>query len=78
MLGFFKKDKQGTVSTFTIQGMHCVSCSLNIDGSLEDLDGVYESKTSYAKGMTTVRWNPEKTSEEEIQKTISSLGYTIK
>lgn len=60
-----------------IEGMHCTSCSLNIDGELEDTDGVVSASTSYAKAKTTVVFDPEKVSEKTLQSTIESLGYTI-
>ncbi len=34
---------------FKIQGMHCTSCAMNIDGELEDTEGIKEAKTNYAK-----------------------------
>lgn len=77
MFEFLKKNEGGKRTVFKIDGMHCVSCSMNIDGALEDMDGVYEAKTSYAKGETVVRWNPEKVTEEKLRKTIESLGYAV-
>ncbi len=42
-----------------ISGMHCTSCAMNIDGELEDTNGVKESKTNYAKQQTEVAYDPE-------------------
>ncbi len=56
-----------------INGMHCASCAMNIDGELEDM-GV-ESKTSYAKGETEVRFDESKISIESIVGAIRKLGY---
>lgn len=55
--------------------MHCTSCSINIDGELEDTDGVIEAKTSYAKQQTEVVFNPEKISEKKIIEIIKNAGY---
>lgn len=60
---------------FKIQGMHCTSCAINIDGELEDTDGVYESKTNYAKQQTEVVYDTEKVDEEKIIKFIKKVGY---
>ena len=43
------KKIQGSAVEFRIKGMHCAACSMNIDGALEELDGVIGATTSYAK-----------------------------
>lgn len=60
---------------FKIEGMHCSSCAMVIDMDLEDLEGVKESKTSYAKAETEVEYDSEKVTEEKIQETIKKSGY---
>ncbi len=77
MFGLFKKKPQGETLIFKIQGLHCMSCVMNIDGALEDLDGVIESKTHYAKAETQVTFDPKKVSEKFLKKTIQDLGYNI-
>lgn len=57
-----------------IEGMHCSSCAMDIDGQLED-NGVLESRTSYAKSITEVEFNPNDISEERIIKIIEKTGY---
>ncbi len=49
-----------------IFGMHCTSCAMNIDGELEDTEGVKEAKTNYAKQETEVTFDPEKISEDKM------------
>lgn len=56
-----------------IFGMHCTSCAMNIDGELEDSDGVKESKTNYAKQVTEVTFDPEVTSVEKLVTIIRSI-----
>lgn len=58
-----------------INGMHCGSCAMNIDGELEDM-GVKEAKTSYAKSETEVVFDEEKISPQSIIEVIKKLGYT--
>lgn len=58
-----------------IVGMHCTSCALTIDLDLEDLSGVKEAKTSYARQTTTVTFDPDKVSEVEIMAVIKKLNY---
>ena len=59
-----------------IQGMHCTSCAFNIDGELEDTEGVKEAKTNYAKQVTEVTFDPGKVNVEKMQQIISGLGYS--
>ena len=59
-----------------IKGMHCVSCAMNIDFDLEDLDGVKSVNTNYAKAECVVEYEEEKVNEEKIMETIKKTGYT--
>ncbi|MBI4096859.1 MAG: heavy-metal-associated domain-containing protein [Candidatus Levybacteria bacterium] len=56
--------------------MHCTSCAFNIDGELEDTDGVKEAKTNYAKQVTEVSFDPEKVTPEKIISIIRKLDDT--
>lgn len=58
-----------------IDGMHCTSCAMNIDGDLEDTVGVKESNTNYAKQLTEVEFDEDKVSIEQIIKVIKTTGY---
>ena len=78
MLGLFKKKPKGEVVKIKIDGMHCTSCSMNVDGEMEDLDGVYSSSTSYAKQESTVEFDPSKVNLKQIHKVIIDLGYKVK
>ena len=62
-----------TKITLKIDGMHCTSCAMNIDGELEDL-GVKNVNTNYAKGETDVEYD-EKITLQQIQEAILKLGY---
>lgn len=54
--------------------MHCSSCAMDIDGELED-SGVEESRTSYAKSVTEVKFDPGKVNEKQIVSIIKKLDY---
>jgi len=77
MFNLFKKEKQGESVTLKIDGMHCTSCSLSIDGELEDTNGVISATTSYAKSETKVIYDPKKVTVDEIKKVIESLDYRV-
>ena len=56
-----------------INGMHCTSCAMNIDGELEDSEGVFEANTSYAKQVSEVSYDPEKISIKKMVEIIKKL-----
>ena len=62
--------------SFKIEGMHCASCAMNIDGELEDMNGVKESNTSYAKLVTEVMYDEELITDKKIIDSITNIGYT--
>jgi Cu+-exporting ATPase len=62
--------------TFTISGMHCVSCAMNIDGELEDTKGVKQSTTNFAKSVTEVVYEEDALTHHDIVSIIEKVGYT--
>lgn len=73
---FKKKPLEGSQVTFKIDGMHCISCSMNIDGELEDTKGVIKAETSYAKAKTMIIYDPSKIGLKKMKQVIESLKYT--
>lgn len=63
--------------TLNIIGMHCTACAMDIDGQLEDTEGVKEAKTHYAKQQTEISFEEDKISLDEIIKVINSLNYKV-
>ena len=63
---------------FKITGMHCTSCAMNIDGELEDTEGVKSSHTSYAKQETEVEFDKSKVDNKKIEEIIKKVGYTAR
>jgi copper chaperone CopZ len=61
---------------FKIVGMHCTSCAMNIDGELEDTEGVKEASTNFAKAETEVTFDDKKLKEKNIVEAIKKVGYT--
>lgn len=75
MFSFLKSNKQGQEIKITLGNMTCTSCAVNVDLALEDLSGVNNSSTNFAKNLTTVHFDPAKVSRETILQTIRDLGY---
>ena len=59
-----------------ISGMHCVSCAMNIEWALEDIEGVRGSKVSFAKQIAEVEFDESLAKEENILAVIVKLGYS--
>ncbi|GAB4027826.1 MAG: hypothetical protein Fur0011_6710 [Candidatus Microgenomates bacterium] len=77
MFNIFKKKPKGKKITLKLSGLHCTSCSLNIDGELEEISGVISSNTSYAKQETVVVYDPKLANPGQFKKSIEKLGYTV-
>ncbi len=60
---------------FNIEDMDCVSCAMNIDFELEDLEGVKSVKTNYAKQTCEVEYDERRVKLEDIIRAIEKLGY---
>lgn len=67
----------GETIILKIDGMHCMSCSMNIDGALEDTPGVIEADTNYAKGESKVIFDPEQVTTKKMSQVIEKLGYRV-
>lgn len=62
-------------TTLSTSGMHCGSCAMLIDMTLGDLDGVIESHTDHASGETSVVYDDERVSMDQIIQAIRGAGY---
>ncbi len=64
------------IQTFKIQGMHCTSCAMHIDMGLEDVPGVQEARTHFARAITQVTYDPARTNVDQLVAAIAAAGYT--
>jgi len=55
--------------------MHCHSCVMNIDGVLEETEGIVSVSTSYAKSETKVGYDETKLDIAKIIQAIKISGY---
>ncbi len=61
--------------TFTVTGMHCASCGLLIDETVEELSGVCRAQTSVRAGRTVVDADPRLVDPGTIAAAIIDAGY---
>lgn len=64
-----------TTLVLRVDGMHCGSCALLIDETLQDLAGVRKATTSRRKGRSTVELDPAQCTPEDVTDAITALGY---
>ncbi|MGH3908572.1 MAG: heavy-metal-associated domain-containing protein [Pseudonocardiaceae bacterium] len=64
-----------TTHVFRVDGMHCGSCALLIDDTLEDLPGVHDTQTTIKAGRATVELDLARSSPEDVIAAIAELGY---
>ncbi|MQA03886.1 MAG: heavy metal transporter [Streptosporangiales bacterium] len=63
---------------FTVEGMHCGSCGMLIDETLEDLNGVLRASTSLRTRRSIVEADPVKCQPEDVIAAITTAGYTAR
>lgn len=60
---------------FRVDGMHCGSCALLIDDTLDELPGVSGSQTTVKPGRSTVELDVSQTSPQDVVAALEQLGY---
>ncbi|MDD4147107.1 MAG: heavy metal translocating P-type ATPase, partial [Candidatus Cloacimonetes bacterium] len=61
-----------------IDGMHCASCSANVEKSLKALGGVSSAHVNLALEEAQVEYDERKVKQEAIFKSITDLGFSIR
>ncbi|MDQ3239076.1 MAG: cation transporter [bacterium] len=64
-------------SIIKISGMHCTSCSMVVDGDLEDLNGVSSSQTNFVDQISKVDYDQTQVSLDQIKAVIEQAGYKV-
>lgn len=64
-----------TQCELVVEGMHCTSCGLLIDETVEDLDGVDRCTADVRRGRVVVSYEPGHTTPELIASAITDAGY---
>jgi copper chaperone CopZ len=64
-----------TTTRLATTGLHCRSCSMLVDMTVGDLDGVSDVSTDHASGETVVTFDTDVLDVESIIGAIRSVGY---
>ena len=68
-------DESSRVVRLKVEGMHCRSCSMLVDMTLQELDGVESSTTDLANGISTVAFDPAAVAVEDLIAAVRAAGY---
>lgn len=60
-----------------VDGMTCTGCENAIKAGVENLEGIASVESSFEEGWTKVKYDPDKTSVEQIEGKITDTGYTV-
>ncbi|WP_296872135.1 HAD-IC family P-type ATPase, partial [uncultured Methanobrevibacter sp.] len=63
--------------TIRIQGMHCASCTMNVENFLIRLDGIFDVKADLTAQNAKIRYDSSKVTLDEIEEVITSLGFEL-
>jgi copper chaperone len=64
-----------TTTRLSTTGLHCRSCSMLVDMTVGELEGVSEVTTDHVTGETIVTFESDALSVESIIEAIQSVGY---
>lgn len=62
---------------FKIKGTTCESCTHHINAAISKLNGIVAFQTSYENENSTVKFDKNKTSVDNIVAVINSTGYRV-
>ena len=60
-----------------VSGMSCASCALNIEKTLNEVEGVDEARVNFGTERVTVEYNPNEIKLPELEKAIEDVGYGV-
>ena len=63
--------------TLRIDGMHCASCTMNVENFLIRLDGIFDVKADLTSQSAKIRYDASKVTLDEIEEVIVSLGFEL-
>ena len=63
--------------TLRIDGMHCASCTMNVENFLIRLDGIFDVKADLTSGTAFVRYDKNKVTIDDMEKVIKNLGFEL-
>ena len=63
--------------TLRIDGMHCASCTMNVENFLIRLDGIFDVKADLTSGTARIRYDKSKVTIDDMEAVINNLGFEL-
>ncbi len=60
-----------------ISGMHCASCALNVEKTLQDVEGVEDAQVNFGTEKATVEYDPDKVELGKLEEKVQDAGYGV-
>ena len=64
-----------TKQRFQIPDMHCVGCTIAVEGAIEDLPGVKAANANYARQIADVEYDETQITTAAIIAAVQEAGY---
>ena len=70
-------EKSKKKAEIKVSGMSCASCALNVEKSLNKLEGVEDAHVNIGTEKATVEYDPEKLKLPELENAVEEAGYSV-
>jgi len=64
-------------ATLNIKGMHCASCAVSIEDSLNKVEGVSKAAVNFATEKAYVEYDPAKATPQALERAVGDAGYSV-
>ncbi|MBX6360496.1 cation transporter [Pseudacidobacterium ailaaui] len=61
---------------YAVRGFTCITCAVGLETLLQQKKGVLSAKASYPNASVSIRFDPEKVTEEQLKGYIAEMGFT--
>ena len=68
---------EGKETSIQITGMTCAACATRIEKGLNKMEGVEQATVNLALEKSSIKYDPTKLSEADLEKKIEALGYGV-
>jgi Cu+-exporting ATPase len=70
-------EKANKKAEIKVSGMSCAMCSLAIEKSLKEVEGVNDAQVNLGTEKATVEYDPDKANISELENAVESAGYGV-
>ena len=77
IVGACSREEVVARTVFSVEGMHCDSCSTGIVATLEKVEGVLSVAADHEEGSAEAVYQQSKVDVEELETEIEKLGFTV-